>query len=220
MLIVTQPEGGTCCLHGQADPSYFRRCIGCVGFAIFDRFTWLMRIRVRSVEVGTLVRASPLRCVAGDLGCQWLVAGSSAPRGVSGPDGGERPSSPCRRSGGVKLEAAVPGDRRGRGEQPRQSRVGAAPDGSGLVCETGRYTRGTGVVTRLQATPAATRWTWAGWTCRPAPRFLGGELLVWSCSFGLGGHGEGLRRNRSDAAVVEPGASPVDRTAVNVGTVF
>jgi len=157
-----------------------------VEFAIFDRFTWLMRIRVRSVEVGTLVRASPLMCVAGDLGCQWLVAGSSAPRGVSGPDGGERPSSPCRRSGGVKLEAAVPGDRRGRWEQPRQSRVGAAlPDGSGLVCETGRYTRGTGVVTRLQTTPAATRWTWAGWRCRPAPRVFGRRtpglvLLVWA----------------------------------------
>lgn len=35
---------------------------------------------------------------------------------------------------------------------------------------------------------------------------------------GLGGHGEGLRRSRDDAAGVQLGASPVDRKAVNVGT--
>ena len=36
---------------------------------------------------------------------------------------------------------------------------------------------------------------------------------------GLGGHGEGLRRSRDDAAGVQPGADPVDRKSVNVGTV-
>lgn len=36
---------------------------------------------------------------------------------------------------------------------------------------------------------------------------------------GLGGHGEGLRRNRDEAAGAKPGAKPVDRNAVNVGTV-
>jgi hypothetical protein len=36
---------------------------------------------------------------------------------------------------------------------------------------------------------------------------------------GLGGHGEGLRRSRDDAAGVQPGADPVDRRSVNVGTV-
>ena len=36
---------------------------------------------------------------------------------------------------------------------------------------------------------------------------------------GLGGHGEGLRRSRDDAAGVQPGADPVDRRCVNVGTV-
>jgi hypothetical protein len=35
---------------------------------------------------------------------------------------------------------------------------------------------------------------------------------------GLGGHGEGLRRSRDEAAGAKPGASPVDRNAVNVGT--
>ncbi len=34
-----------------------------------------------------------------------------------------------------------------------------------------------------------------------------------------GGHGEGLRRSHDDAAGVKPGASPVDRMTVNVGTV-
>jgi hypothetical protein len=36
--------------------------------------------------------------------------------------------------------------------------------------------------------------------------------------FGPGGHREGLRRSRGNAAGVEPGASPVDRATVNVGT--
>lgn len=36
---------------------------------------------------------------------------------------------------------------------------------------------------------------------------------------GLGGHGEGLRRSRDEAAGAKPGTSPVDRNAVNVGTV-
>jgi hypothetical protein len=48
----------------------------------------------------------------------------------------------------MKLAAAGSGGRRGGWEQPRQSRVGPVlPDGSGLVSETGRYTRETGVDT-------------------------------------------------------------------------
>ena len=35
---------------------------------------------------------------------------------------------------------------------------------------------------------------------------------------GLGGHGEALRRNRDEAPQAKPGAKPVDRNAVNVGT--
>ena len=54
---------------------------------------------------------------------------SSAPRGAVGPDGGERPSSPCRRSGVVKLEAAVPWGSPGS--------VGAASTKSGRPSTTG-----------------------------------------------------------------------------------
>ena len=80
----------------------------------------------------------------------------------------DRPS-PRRRSGGVKLEAAGAGGRRGRQEQPRQSRAGSVlPDGPGPVSETGRYTRETGVVTPLEQAPALTRWIRAGMRCAPA----------------------------------------------------
>jgi hypothetical protein len=34
-----------------------------------------------------------------------------------------------------------------------------------------------------------------------------------------GGHGEGLRRNRGDAAGAKLGAKPIDRFAVNTGTI-
>jgi hypothetical protein len=75
-----------------------------------------------------------------------------------------------RRSGGVKLEAAGTGDRRGGWEQPRQSRVGPVlPDRPGVVSETGRYTRETGVVTPLEGPPALTRWIRAGSRCAPTP---------------------------------------------------
>src|SRR6266568_4252581 len=76
----------------------------------------------------------------------------------------------CRRSGGVKLEAAQAAGRwRGR-EQPRQSRAGSGlPDGPGAVSETGRYTRETGYVTPLDSPPALTRWIRAGWRRVPAP---------------------------------------------------
>lgn len=36
---------------------------------------------------------------------------------------------------------------------------------------------------------------------------------------GLAGRGEGLRRSHDEAAGAKPGAWPVDRNAVNVGTV-
>jgi len=38
------------------------------------------------------------------------------------------------------------------------------------------------------------------------PLITGGELLSGSCQPGMGGHGEGLRRNRGEAAGAEPGA--------------
>ncbi len=52
--------------------------------------------------------ASPwhgVRTISGTLASQCGSTGG-APRGAVGPDGGERPLSPRRRSGGVKLEAA------------------------------------------------------------------------------------------------------------------
>src|SRR5437016_4138466 len=56
------------------------------------------------------------------------------------PDGGERPSSPCRRSGGVKLEDAVPGSRWGGWEQPRLVEATAVVV-PGLVAICGRFRR-------------------------------------------------------------------------------
>jgi hypothetical protein len=46
----------------------------------------------------------------------------------------------------------------------------------------------------------------------------GGELSErWYVS-GPAGRGEGLRRSHDETAGAKPGASPVNRTAVNVGT--
>ncbi len=47
----------------------------------------------------------------------------------------------------------------------------------------------------------------------------GGELSGRSDVLGPPGRGEGLRRSHDDAAGAKPGASPVDRTTVNMGTV-
>src|SRR6266851_10118280 len=64
--------------------------------------------------------------------------------------------------------------RRGGREQPRQSRVvPGLPDGAGAVSETGRYARGTGAVTPLEARPALTRWIRAGSRCVPARPWRG-----------------------------------------------
>jgi hypothetical protein len=97
----------------------------------------------------------------------------------------------CRRSGGVKLEAAGSGDRRGWWEQPRQSRVGSVlPDGPGAVSETGRYTRGTGVVTPLEVAPALNPVD-SGWLAvrtRPSLRVGNSRPGFWKS--GSGGHGE------------------------------
>jgi hypothetical protein len=50
--------------------------------------------------------------------------------------------------------------------------------------------------------PAQTRWIWAGSRRAPAPSSRGGELLGRFDGAGSGGHGEGLRRNRGEAAGV------------------
>ena len=126
-----------------------------------------------SAEVSALSGVVPDAC---GLHVRAVQQRGRAPRGVAVPDGGERPSRPCRRSGGVKLAAVDPGGRRGRWEQPRRSRDGPAlPDGSGPVSETGRYTRETGVVTPLDVGPALTRWIRAGVRCVPIGRHGGGD---------------------------------------------
>jgi len=92
----------------------------------------------------------------------------------------DRPSACCR-SSGLELEAAWSGDRRGGREQPRRSRVGLVlPDGPGAVSETGRYTRGTGVVTPLEPTPAQTRWIRAGSRRVPALSGRGTPVRVYT----------------------------------------
>ena len=97
-------------------------------------------------------------------------------------DGGERPPSPCRRSGGVKLRAARPGGRRGGREQPGQSRAGPVlPDGPGAVSEAGRYTRGTGAVTPLKVPPALNPVD-SGWSAaRTRPLITGRGTPVRVC---------------------------------------
>jgi hypothetical protein len=77
----------------------------------------------------------------------------------------------------------------------------------------------------LDRRPARIRWMWAGVRCVPVPGAVSqaasrcGELSGrWNVS-GLAGRGEGLRRSHDETAGVKPGASPVDRTAVNVGTI-
>jgi len=105
--------------------------------------------------------------------------------------------------------------------------MGSSPDnawvaqhcrmGHAVVSETGRYTKGTGVIKPPKISPARTRWIRAGMRCvpegaclrgTPEPVFEGGQ----------GGLGECLRRSQGDAAGVKPDASPVDRRTANVGT--
>ena len=65
--------------------------------------------------------------------------------------------------------------------------------------------------------PAPTWWIWAGVQRVTADGCAvnseAGEFRRW------GGHGEGLRRNRGDAAGTKLGISLVDRHIVNVGTI-
>jgi hypothetical protein len=91
-------------------PELLPECIRCIGLAILiaalaDENWWCRPVTSTHTGAG-----EPDGGVwRGGLGCHWIVATSSAPRGAVDSDGGGRPLSPCRRSGGVKLEAAVPG---------------------------------------------------------------------------------------------------------------
>src|SRR4029450_3288240 len=86
----------------------------------------------------------------------------------------------------------------------------------------GRSTRGTRVITSLKHLPASIWRIWAGSGAQPTGRALGpgGGTTpgrVWTRP--PGGHGEGPRRNHGEAAGTKWGSSPVERTAVNVGTI-
>ena len=62
-----------------------------------------------------------------------------------------------------------------------------------------------------------TWWIRAGQQCTPSP-LLGWATPMPVCERSAGGHGEGLRRSRGEAAGEELGAYPVERLMVNVGT--
>jgi hypothetical protein len=119
----------------------------------------------------------------------------------------------------VKLEAAVPGDRWGlvgaaSTKLGRSRTAGWAGPGErdGKVYARNRCCYASS--RNASSNPVDVGWFAAQTRCAG----LGGKLLVRYCSLGSGGHGEGLRRSRGDAAGVEPDTSPVDRMTVNVGT--
>jgi hypothetical protein len=143
---------------------------------------------------------------------------SSAPRGAVDSDGGGRPSSPGRRSGGVEAGGSRPWGSPGL--------VGAASTKSGRSRTAGWVGPGEGdgkVYARNRCCyaslgNASSNPVDVGWFAVQTCPDVGRETPGPACSSGPGGHGEGLRRSRGDAAGVEPGASPVDRAIVNVGT--
>src|SRR4051812_15430786 len=85
----------------------------------------------------------------------------------------------------------------------------------------GRSTRGTRVITSLKYLPAAIWRIWPGAVRNPSGAHGGlGETTsgrVWTLP--PGGHGECPRRSHDEAAGTKRDSSPVERTAVNVGTV-
>src|SRR3954471_17454356 len=85
----------------------------------------------------------------------------------------------------------------------------------------GRSTRGTRVITSLKCLPASIWRIRAGSGAQPTEWAIGWVGTtpgrVWMRP--PGGHGECPRRNHGEAAGTKWGSSPVERTAVNVGTV-
>ena len=112
------------------------------------------------------------------------------------------------------------GRRREGWEQPRQRRDWPAlPDGQGPANKTERRTKQKPVMEPPQVDPPAQIWwIWAGQQCVALPRERDDQLAHRSEVGRCGGHGEGLRRNRGEAAGEELGAHPVERWMVNVGT--
>lgn len=90
----------------------------------------------------------------------------------------------------------------------------------GPVSGTERSTRGTGVVTSfiLHTGSNLTDRGRARRVLKPLLEGLGNFGKVYRCW--TGGHGEGLRRTRGDAAGTQSGSSFVERMTVNTGTAF
>ena len=136
------------------------------------------------------------------------------PGGMKGPACGLS-QQPAEAEGSLNLEVRV--------------RVGSSPDndGTGRHCQTARVrqARREGVVTSepVVEPPQAwnrleTWWIWAGQQCAPTSSDEDGDS-AWAIDAGRGGHGEGLRRTRDEAAGEELGTAPVDRYVVNMGTI-
>jgi hypothetical protein len=105
-------------------------------------------------------------------------------------------------------------------EQPRQRRDGSAPpDDPGPASKTGRCTSAetSGGTPSSEANRLEPGGSGPGGSAReaaePRPTDSGGRSYRRP-----GGHDEGLRRSRGEAAGEELGTTPVNRSAVNVGT--
>ena len=148
-----------------------------------------------------------------------LCCCSGAPRGAMYRVGGERTPPLACRSRSLKLGAARAWGRRRGWEQPRQRRDGSVPpDGPGPASETGRCKRSLNQWVKLLNQHAGSNLVDVG---RSAVHDH--HLWVVDSEAGSerrwGGHGEGLRRTRGEAAGAKLDASPVDRCMVNVGTI-
>ena len=122
-----------------------------------------------------------------------------------------------------------PGEAGGSLTLEAQGRVGAAPTTTGRVgtarrpgpaSKTGRCTdcRNQWWNPRKRETGSKAGGLGPGSSARP-PSSVGGRLGA-GCGCRPGGHGEGLRRSRGEAAGEELGTDPVDRLMVKVGTVL
>jgi hypothetical protein len=128
------------------------------------------------------------------------------------------PPVACR-SRPLKLEAARPRRCVAGWEQPRQRRDGSAPpDGLGPASKTERCTSAETSGGTPSTGCAGSNLVDQGRSAVHAHRVaVGDSRQVWEAV--PGGHGEGLRRSRGEAAGEELGTDPVDRSVVNVGTV-
>jgi hypothetical protein len=134
--------------------------------------------------------------------------------------GGARPSRSLSQQGPGSWGQSGPGGA-GRGwEQPRRGSGSAGlPDALGALARR----EGTAVANEClmpRDSKTARNLADMGWCSAGAAEVGGGSAPVSSSLCGLGDREEGLRRTRGDAAGVKLGPAPVDRWAVNVGSVW